>query len=89
MVMPNARHRYGNDHKKRRTQWTPRVNAGTVTCWRCGHLIQPGTPWDLGHADGSTTIYNGPEHRRCNRGAAAKLMHSRNDRDNLHNSETW
>jgi len=31
-------------------------------------LIEPGTPWDLGHTDGTNyELYSGPEHRRCNR----------------------
>ena len=29
------------------------VEAGMARCARCGELIEPGTPWDLGHV-GST-----------------------------------
>jgi len=44
------------------------VKAGIVRCARCGELIEPREPWDLGHFDGSgKTLYSGPEHRRCNR----------------------
>jgi hypothetical protein len=29
---------------------------------------EPGTPWDLGHVDGTERkVYSGPEHRSCNR----------------------
>jgi hypothetical protein len=44
------------------------VEAGVVRCARCGELIEPGTPWDLGHVDGTKRkVYSGPGHRRCNR----------------------
>jgi hypothetical protein len=40
------------------------VEAGIVGCARCGQIIEPGTPWDLGHVDGTErTVYSGPEHR--------------------------
>ena len=38
-----------------------------MNCARCGHPIEPGTPWDLGHVDGDKTRYQGPEHQRCSR----------------------
>jgi hypothetical protein len=64
-VMPNLRERA---HRARRRRWAPLVEAGVVRCTRCGELIRPGEPWDLGHVDGSErTVYSGPEHRRCNR----------------------
>lgn len=63
---------YGADHRRTRDDWAPLVNAGLVTCWRCSKLIQPGSPWDLGHDDEDRTIYRGPEHPRCNRRAGAK-----------------
>lgn len=53
-----------------RRQWKPKVEAGIVNCARCGELIEPGTPWDLGHVDGDKTRYQGPEHLKCNRGTA-------------------
>lgn len=62
---------YGSHHQRVRQSWTPLVNAGCVTCWRCGHTITPGTPWDLGHDDHDRTRYQGPEHRLCNRRAGA------------------
>ena len=61
---------YGHRHRQIRKQWATVVNAGGVNCWRCGTLLQPGQPWDLGHVDG-TDQYAGPECRPCNRGTAA------------------
>jgi hypothetical protein len=58
---------YGADHRKLREDWRPLVEAGDVTCWRCGELIQPGDVWDLGHSDTDRSVYRGPEHRGCNR----------------------
>jgi hypothetical protein len=59
---------YGHAHRARRRGIAPMVEAGMVRCARCGQIIEPGTPWDLGHIDGTErTIYSGPEHRRCNR----------------------
>lgn len=63
---------YGTNHRNTRTWWTPRVQRGTVTCWRCGRLIQAGQPWDLGHDDHDRTRYRGPEHTNCNRSAGAQ-----------------
>lgn len=63
---------YGSRHRAERERWWPTVEAGLAQCWRCGQVIQPGEPWDLGHDDHDRTIYRGPEHRgRCNRRAAA------------------
>jgi len=40
------------------------VNAGLARCARCGDRIIPGTPWDVGHVDGTgRTVVSGPEHR--------------------------
>lgn len=68
MRRPTA-HRRGYDvkHRKIRAQVAPLVNAGGVTCWRCGKTIETGSEWDLGHDDNDRTIYRGPEHRACNR----------------------
>lgn len=64
--------RYGYAHKQLRAKWAPLVAAGTVVCWRCGRLIPPGAPWDLGHSDVDPTAYRGPEHAGpCNRRAGA------------------
>jgi hypothetical protein len=65
---------YGYQHKKQRAQWKTLVDQGQVNCARCGQLIEPGTPWDLGHDDADRTQYRGPEHRACNR---ATLTHAK------------
>jgi hypothetical protein len=58
----------GHDHQQLRREWSAKVDAGDVICWRCGNPIEPGMPWDLGHVDGSNyRLYAGPEHRECNR----------------------
>lgn len=75
--MSADRARYGARHDAERRRWKPKVARGEVTCWRCDNLIEPGAPWDLGHVDGSDTLYAGPEHRACNRGAAANLTNQR------------
>jgi hypothetical protein len=63
---------YGAEHRRARAAWAPRVAAGHVVCARCGLLIAPGAPWDLGHDDADRSKYAGPEHRRCNRATAGR-----------------
>jgi hypothetical protein len=74
---------YGTAHQKIRARLAPVVAAGGVRCARCGRLIAPGQPWDLGHVDGDRSVYAGPEHRRCNRGAPMRnrLLRRRASRD--------
>jgi hypothetical protein len=61
---------YGWRHQKLRESWSRVVASGGAVCAWCGLPIVPGEPWDLGHVDGSErTMYQGPEHRKCNRGA--------------------
>jgi len=65
--------------KRLRADWALRIAAGDLVCYRCGQLIAPGQPWDLGHvidrARGGSETNGGvaPEHRSCNRSAGAEL----------------
>ena len=65
---------YGGDHKRLRRMLAPLVATGTVRCtWPgCGRLILPGEAWDLGHADGTSGVYAGPQHASCNRKTAGR-----------------
>lgn len=59
---------WGTAHQKLRADYQRRMDAGEqFTCWRCGHLLQPGMLWHLGHDDVDRSIYRGPEHvgREC------------------------
>lgn len=57
-----TRRGYDYQHKKLRAQLKPQVEAGQANCWRCGHRIELGQQWDLGHDDNDRTKYRGPEH---------------------------
>jgi hypothetical protein len=63
---------YGHAHQKLRKRWAKEVAKGTVTCPRCGRMIEPGESWDLGHADHDRRRYVGPEHAGCNRATAGR-----------------
>ncbi len=63
---------YGASHKKLRERLALRVASGMVACARCGGLIAPGEPWDLGHDDHDRSRYVGAEHARCNRATAGR-----------------
>src|SRR5215467_11086881 len=63
---------YGRRHAEIRERFVPLVAAGGVKCARCGQLIAPGEPWDLGHDDFDKNRYQGPEHRACNRATAGR-----------------
>jgi hypothetical protein len=76
---PLSRHKrgYGTRHYKLRARLAPTVAAGEAVCARCHKPILPNEPWDLGHVDGSKSLYAGPEHRRCNRATAGRRRQSR------------
>jgi hypothetical protein len=63
---------YGWAHQLARKRWSRLVKAGLVDCARCGLMIDPSEPWDLGHVDGDKSRYAGPEHRACNRATASR-----------------
>jgi len=74
-VTPHRRQRstvekgYGAEHRRLRREAKKQVDAGAAACWRCGRLIHPAEPWDLGHDDPRLAkhpaLYRGPEHRSC------------------------
>lgn len=72
VVLSAAAAGYGAEHRRARAAWAPRVASGVVACARCGVVIAPGEPWDLGHDDHDRSKYAGPEHRRCNRATAGR-----------------
>jgi len=71
---------YGAAHQRLRRAWKDQVEAGNVSCARCGRWIHPDEPWDLGHDDQDRRHYQGPEHRKCNRGAPNKAKVARSSR---------
>jgi hypothetical protein len=66
--------KYGRPHRRVKESLRPAVEAGRVTCARCGELIRPGQSWDLDHDDLDPSRYLGPSHSRCNR---QTLLHAR------------
>lgn len=61
----NKERGYDHHHRAERSRWKTLVDTGTTTCWRCGQLIDPTKPWDLGHQPGTDPLerrYAGPEH---------------------------
>jgi hypothetical protein len=68
---------YGPAHKALRRRWAAEVARGDVYCARCGRLIFPGEPFDLGHDDFDRSRYNGPEHVRCNRATTTRKVRRR------------
>lgn len=63
-----AQRGYDSKHKRTREEWAPLIATGWVRCARCGKLIAPDEPWDLGHDDADRSRYSGPEHADGNRG---------------------
>jgi hypothetical protein len=62
-------------------QLKPLVEAGCVRCARCGELIRPGEPWDLGHDDVDRSQCSGPEHARCNRATSSHRVERKVSRE--------
>ena len=60
-------------HKAMRRRLDPVVQTGTVTCARCGELIEPGSKWQLDHRNGGRG-WLGPSHQRCNARAGWEKM---------------
>jgi hypothetical protein len=67
---------YDAKHKAERKRLEPIVARGETPCARCGELIVPPEPWDLGHTD-DRTVWTGPEHQDCNRAAGARKRNAR------------
>ena len=65
---------YGYEHIAIRRQFARYVEAGQVSCARCGDPIQPGSQWALDHTD-DRTGYLGPSHKACNDSAGGKASH--------------
>jgi hypothetical protein len=70
-----SRRGYGARHQRLRKQWAIRVAEGVVNCARCGGLIAPGEPFDLGHDDQDRSLPVNPEHVKCNRATAGRGKH--------------
>ena len=54
------RARYAQAHRAKRKALAPAVAVGLYNCARCGERIEPGEPWDLGHAD--AMVFATPAH---------------------------
>jgi hypothetical protein len=67
---------YGSRHQRLRAYWHPLVQAGQVSCARCGNPIKPGEPWHLDHDD-DRRRYLGPSHSACNIAAGGRAARAR------------
>ena len=68
---------YGYQHQQLRKTWAVRVEAGEVVCGKCGKLIHPNAPFDLGHPWDRKDLPPAPWHRACNRSYAATVTKKR------------
>lgn len=65
-----------------RTRLAHKLAAGDLICDRCGRVIRPDEPWDVGHI--TDQVLGGThhpsnlrvEHSSCNRSAGATLRHT-------------
>ena len=72
--------KYNGPHRVMRERLDPVVQTGTVSCVRCGELIEPNTPWHLDHRDDGRG-WLGPSRARCNQRASwEKMVASANGR---------
>lgn len=67
----SAQRGYDHRHRRARARQAERVALGIVQCARCGKIILPNEPWDLGHTD-DRHGYLGAEHQYCNRAAGGR-----------------
>lgn len=67
----STRRGYDSRHQQARRVEAQRVANLEAICPRCGLLILPTEPWDLGHTD-DRNGYQGAEHSRCNRSAGGR-----------------
>lgn len=65
---------YDYTHQKLRRALLPAAYG--QDCPKCGEVMMPGQPLDLGHTD-DRTGYTGMEHATCNRKAGAVKRHSK------------
>lgn len=79
--------KYGHKHQAQRRHYERLVASGFCACNRCGGLILPDEPWDMGHDDWDDTVYTGPEHQHCNRVAGAKKLAALKRQENW--SRAW
>ena len=63
---------YGAEHSALRMRWALIVAQGRTRCARCGKLLDPHQPWDLGHDDHDRSKYAGPECVPCNRATSGR-----------------
>jgi hypothetical protein len=70
---------YGYEWRKITARWAAQIAAGTgyctaPTCVMSSRWIRPGSAWDGGHDEQRRP--RGPEHRKCNRAAAARKVNA-------------
>lgn len=59
--------KYRRAHDEMRKRVALAVKRGGVLCSRCLLPIHPQESWDLDHIEGTTNLYRGASHARCNR----------------------
>ncbi|WP_309080290.1 hypothetical protein [Zhihengliuella sp.] len=69
---------YGAKHQRQRRD-IERRGIENYRCAKCGEQFEPGEPFHLGHTN-DRRAWSGPEHVRCNLGAAGRAAHAVFDR---------